>query len=157
MTPHLTSRRLQPSLLDRRLLNWRQHEGLAVDDPVGAIVIKADVIQIGVVADDGKTEIGGVGVDQRKIGVEETAFGIVGSDLSERDDQLRLSPVDQIGGGGEIQTWRAQFIVPIIPEHGDGYIRGLINIEPGYKFHVQDRRVHVLLGISDRAEVRVNE
>jgi len=97
MTPHLPSRGLQPlrarvhpnpldrrsldrrlldrRLLDGRLLNRRQREGLAIDDAVEhIIVVEADVIQIGMVADDGKTEIGGARVDQGKIGVENISW-----------------------------------------------------------------------------------
>jgi hypothetical protein len=85
-------------MLPSKLLNRRQREGLAVDDAVEyIIVVEADIVEIGVVADDGKTEVRGVWVDQGKIGVEKAAFGIFGTDLCERDDQLGLGPIDQIG------------------------------------------------------------
>jgi len=141
-----------------RLLNRRQGKGLAVDDAVeDIIVVEADVIQIGVVADDGKAEVGGVRIDQGKIGVKKTAFGLVGANLGQRDDQLRLGPVDEVGGSSEIQTWRAQFIVKIIPQDGDGHVRGLVDVEAVYELHIRDRRIDMLLGISDRAEVRVHK
>jgi hypothetical protein len=54
-----------------RLLDRSQREGLAVDDPVeDIIVVEADVVRVGVVADYGKTEVRSVRIDQRKIPVE---------------------------------------------------------------------------------------